>query len=67
MFHISLVYFLLYVPYMLNSKKKNMYSCEAAAPAKLRWNDGPFAPTNEWTTFGNYIYTTIVSNDTALS
>ena len=34
MFRISLVYLLLYVPYMLNLKK-NMHACEAAAGAKL--------------------------------
>ena len=67
MFHISLVYLLLYVPYILNFKKKNMHVCEAAAGAKLGKMVAHLPQLTTGTTFGNYIYIIFVCIDTPLS
>ena len=50
-FHIPFVCLLLYVPYMQNFNKEN--ACLQCCCC--------------WTSFGNFIYTTIVCNDTSLS
>ena len=67
MFCILFVYLLLYVPYMQNFKK--MHACDAAGccwrKIGVKWH-GPFAPKTG-ISFGNFIYTTIVYNDTPLS
>ena len=51
----------------LKNKKKKMHAYKAAAGANFGKMVAYLPQPTTWTTFGNYIYTTVVCNDTPLS